>query len=156
MSLQVAYFKARDAGMQSSRVATAPCHLLEFSHWNPASCQIVISCNFFMHTMVYFSHIHEHPTSTSLGHRCGVSITIYTLEDCCATLVCPEPVLRIWNTYKSVSPWDAFMLVFFSPHNFFLINRGVFPCWPHILNTVYVEIFARRKILPPALIVLSS
>ena len=68
--------------------------------------------------MVYFLHTHEHPTSTSLDHRCGVSITIHALEDCCATLVCPEPVFRNWNTYKSLFA-PGMLLCWFSPLTIF-------------------------------------
>ena len=95
-------------------------------------------------------HAHKHPISIPLAHRCRVSITIRTLEDCHATLVYPEPVSWTWNTIISVSPWDAFMLVF-SPHNFSSLRflESFFPwiCWPRVLNKLFFHLAHPRWIL---------
>ena len=91
-----------------------------------------------LHTMLYHSHTHEHPTSTSLGHTPS-PFASYSQKT--ALLMCPVPI------FGSVTLiWDAFMSVFpltiFFPDLGFLEGFFQIGC---ILNTVYVEIFVRRK-----------
>ena len=114
MSLQVGYLRPELQGC--SPLASQQLIVTTWKFFLPETGELSIMQISFCNFMLYPPHVHAHaPEHTILAHRYRLSITIYTMEDRHARWTPIAGTAR--NTQSSVSPWDAFMLVF-SPHNF--------------------------------------